>query len=92
MKSKVESSSPQQRASRARSPGSRDGQQETRVQIVPGQRQRQEAAQEVCGVTRYMILLSNIIQVVIISPRLLHHHQPHPKRQVQNNTHILLPL
>ena len=56
MKSKVESSSPQQRASRARSPGSGDGQQEqeTRVQLVPGQRQcqRQEAAQEVGGVIR----------------------------------------
>ena len=33
---KVESSSPQQRASRARSPGSGDGQQETPVQLVPG--------------------------------------------------------
>ena len=56
MKSKVESSSPQQRASRARSPGSGEGQQETRIQLVPGQRQcqrqfqRQEAAQEVGGV------------------------------------------
>ena len=52
MKSKVESSSPQQRASRARSPGS--GQQETHAQLVPGQRQcqRQEAAQEVGGVIR----------------------------------------
>ena len=52
MKSKVESSSPQQRASRARSPGSGEGQQEqeTHAQLVPGQ--RQEAAQEVGGVTR----------------------------------------
>ena len=50
MKSKVESLSPQQRASRARSQGSGDGQQETHAQLVPGQ--RQEAAQEVGGVTR----------------------------------------
>ena len=65
-------------------PGSGDGQQKTRIQLVPGQRQRQrqEAAQEVGGVTQYMILLSNTIQVVIISPRLLHHLQPRPKRQV----------
>ena len=46
----------QQWASRARSPGSGDGQQEqeTRVQLVPGQRQcqRQEAAEEVGGVIR----------------------------------------
>ena len=53
---KVESSSPQQWASRARSPGSGEGQQEqeTRVHLVPGQRQcqRQEAAQEVGGVIR----------------------------------------
>ena len=53
---KVESSSPQQWASRVRSPGSGEGQQEqeTRVQLVPGQRQsqRQEAAQEVGGVIR----------------------------------------
>ena len=44
----------QQWASLARSPGSSGGQQEqeTRVQLVPGQRQcqRQEAAQEVGGV------------------------------------------
>ena len=53
---KVESSSPQQWASRVRSPGSGEGQQEqeTRVQLVPGQRQcqRQEAAPEVGGVIR----------------------------------------
>ena len=50
---KVESSSPQQRASRARSPGSGDGQQKTHAQLVPGQqRQRQEAAEEVGGVIR----------------------------------------
>ena len=56
MKSKVESSSPQQRASRARSPGAGEGhqEQETRAQLVPGQRQcqRQKAAQEVGGVIR----------------------------------------
>ena len=49
---KVESSSPQQRASRARSPGSGDGQQKTHAQLVPGQRQGQEAAEEVGGVIR----------------------------------------
>ena len=46
----------QQWASLARIPGSRDGQQEqeTRVQLVPGQRQsqRQAAAPEVGGVIR----------------------------------------
>ena len=49
---KVHRSSPQQRASRARSPGSGDGQQKTHAQLVPGQRQGQEAAEEVGGVIR----------------------------------------
>ena len=78
---KVESSSPQQRASRARSPGSHDGQQETHVQLVPGQ--RQEAAQEVGGVIRQydnnMILLSNTFQVIVTSPR---HGQHQPAASV----------